>query len=165
MEEVAGIHEGFKLMDINKGKIPNGDLHIIMETSSKNVPRFQIAPIKPLVVNRSTIARGSNLIQIDDSTRLYPEQFSRDLEAIGAIDSRVRGRREQGIGGVVEGAKVKMRNSEEQKKLNSSSHWRLDEIEIAKSRKCVVRVPGFWDVVKNSRRTIEVVGPSWWWMR
>ncbi|KAM2079420.1 hypothetical protein ACFX1R_026932 [Malus domestica] len=31
MEEIAGIHEGFKLMDINKGKIPDGDLHIIME--------------------------------------------------------------------------------------------------------------------------------------
>ncbi|KAB2623417.1 hypothetical protein D8674_039408 [Pyrus ussuriensis x Pyrus communis] len=56
------------------------------------------------------LARGSNLTQIDDSTRLHPDQFSRDLEAIGAINSRAGGRRERGICGVIEGAKVKTWN-------------------------------------------------------
>ncbi|TQE12862.1 hypothetical protein C1H46_001508 [Malus baccata] len=38
MEEVVGIHEGFKLMDINnKDKILDGDLHIIMEALTINV--------------------------------------------------------------------------------------------------------------------------------
>ncbi|RXI00308.1 hypothetical protein DVH24_037856 [Malus domestica] len=47
------------------------------------------------------MALGSNLTQIDDGTRLYPDRFSRDLEAIGAIDSTLGGGRERGMGGAV----------------------------------------------------------------